>query len=87
MITKEQVDRLHNNEDFAHFIDGVNELREEWIRCLWSAPPEEMPRIAGRIAAYDQLLIEAEADKLSKRYDLSVVNVKKKRSGWWPWGK
>jgi len=83
MITKEQVGRLHNNEDFAHFIDSINELREDWIRCLHGAPNDEMPRISGRIAAYDQILIEAEADKLSKRYDLSVVRAKKKPSRPW----
>ena len=83
MITKEQIGRLHNNEDFAHFIDSVNELREEWIRCLHGAPNDEMPRISGRIAAYDQHLMEAEADKLSKRYDLSVVRANLSRSKPW----
>ena len=47
---------LGNHENFARFLQVIEDLREETIEELHNATNENIQQVSGRIITYDQIL-------------------------------
>ena len=64
MIDPKVLERLHNSKDFLLFLEEVAANKEALVRSLYGNSNEQLQCKAGSITAYEDLLDEAEYDKL-----------------------
>ena len=59
---------LGNHENFARFLQVIEDLREETIEELHNATNENIQQVSGRIITYDQILQMCDWKNLKLRY-------------------
>jgi hypothetical protein len=68
MIDSKALERLHNSKDFLLFLDEVAANREALVRNLYGKSNEHLQCAAGGITAYNDLLDEAQYDRLKESW-------------------
>ena len=59
---------LGNHENFARFLQVIEDLREETIEELHNATNEDIQQVSGRIITYDQILQMCDWKNLKLRH-------------------
>jgi hypothetical protein len=68
MNLNDDLRKLADYKEFAHFLAYVRDMREGSIRDLVAAPTERVQQISGSIVAYDTILAAANADVVLARH-------------------
>ena len=67
-MKEDVVDKLHNDKNFAEFCEEIHKSREYYISQMHDAPTEKLQQIAGRILAFDELLLMAHYEDLKRKW-------------------
>lgn len=68
MTLEDDIKALSKHQQFARFVQSILERREQAIHQLGNADKDSIIKIAGEIAAYDDILLDCNHEILLKSW-------------------
>lgn len=59
---------LHQYEQFYRFLEAVHQTRESFVRSLGESHPDSLPRVAGAVSGFTEILDLAGFEEMREKF-------------------